>query len=502
MIGAAGVAARGIRRALSAIGRIRHSPAPVRLTTLHTLLVWIPMAQRVKAIGTLASNGVVEYSRRQAPALRHLCTHVCQHPTGAEKSMHRWKRNLVVLCFAQLVTMIGFSGYHPFVPYYMMELGVDNYAEAMSWLAAFNSGSAVAMMIASPIWGALADRHGRRMMLIRATLAGCLFSFLMGLAQSPMQLVVLRLVQGFFSGTVVAAVTLVATGTPEEHLGSSLGIMQTAQFVGQSIGPLVGGMTADALGYRNVFFVSSGLMLSSVITIIFFVRERTQQREPAARDRKAEEKGGALAALTNRNTMVLVLTLAGNSFAIAVLSPVLSLYIKSLVGDVPNLGTIAGSVMSVTAFTSSVSAVALGRLADKIGQKRVLIACVIGVSLVHVPQSMVTHPNQLLWLRAIQGIFMGGVMPTANALLAYATPQERRGAVFGFSNSAHAGGRALGPAMGAAVSNVWGMASSFLVTAVVFAAMAGLVMGFVRVQGADEAQEVEEAPVSAVSEPQ
>jgi MFS transporter, DHA1 family, multidrug resistance protein len=416
--------------------------------------------------------------------------------------MHRWKRNLVVLCFAQLVTMIGFSGYHPFVPYYMMELGVDSYAAAMSWLAAFNSGSAIAMMVASPIWGALSDRHGRRMMLIRATLAGCLFSFLMGLAQSPMQLVVLRLVQGFFSGTVVAAVTLVATGTPEEHLGSSLGIMQTAQFVGQSIGPLVGGMAADALGYRNVFFVSSGLMLSSVITIIFLVREHTQQREPAARDTKTAEKGGALAALTNRNTLVLVLTLAGNSFAIAVLSPVLSLYIKALVGDVPNLGTIAGSIMSVTAFTSSVSAVLLGRLADKIGQKRVLIACVVGVSLVHVPQSLVTHPNQLLWLRGIQGVLMGGVMPTANALLAYATPPERRGAVFGFSNSAHAGGRALGPVMGAAVSNTWGMAGSFLVTAGVFAAMAALVAGFVRVQVAADTQDAEEAFAPTVPGPQ
>jgi MFS transporter, DHA1 family, multidrug resistance protein len=430
-----------------------------------------------------------------------LDTHTCQHPAVAGRNMHHWKRNLVVLCFAQLVTMIGFSGYHPFVPYYMMELGVDSYASAMSWLAAFNSGSAVAMMIASPIWGALADRHGRRMMLIRATLAGCLFSFLMGMAQSPMQLVVLRLVQGFFSGTVVAAVTLVATGTPEEHLGSSLGIMQTAQFVGQSIGPLVGGMTADALGYRNVFFVSSALMLSSVITIIFLVREQTQQREPAARSKTAE-KGGTLAALTNRNTLVLVLTLAGNSFAIAVLSPVLSLYIKALVGDVPNLATIAGSVMSVTAFTSSVSAVLLGRLADKIGQKRVLVACVVGVSLIHVPQSMVTHPNQLLWLRGIQGVLMGGVMPTANALLAYATPHERRGAVFGFSNSAHAGGRALGPVMGAAVSNTWGMASSFLVTAGVFAAMAAMVAGFVRVQVAAETQEAEEAAVPAASSPQ
>lgn len=405
--------------------------------------------------------------------------------------MRHWKRNLIVLCGVQLVTMIGFSGYHPFVPYFMMDLGVPSYEEAISWQAAFNSGSAVAMMIASPIWGTLADRHGRRMMLIRATLAGCFFTFMMGMAQSPTHLVVLRLIQGAFSGTVAAAITLVATETPEEHLGRSLGIMQTAQFVGQSIGPLVGGVAADKMGYRNVFFLSSGLMLISVITVILFVRERAHRR-PAAEPRSARAKGGALAAIANRNTMVLVLTLAGNSFAIAVLSPVLSLYIKSLIGDAPNLGTIAGTVMSVAALSSSLSAIALGRLADKIGQKVILVACVAGVALIHVPQSLVTHPSQLMALRAIQGIFMGGIMPTANALLAHATPASRRGAVYGFAHSAQAGGRAVGPLVGASVSNTWGMPSTFLTTAGIFGIMSMLVAAFVHVAGSatDESEAV------------
>jgi MFS transporter, DHA1 family, multidrug resistance protein len=405
-------------------------------------------------------------------------------------SMSHWKRNLAVLCFVQLVTMIGFSGFHPFVAYYLLEMGVPTPTEAATWMAVFNSGAAVSMMIASPIWGTLADKHGRRMMLIRATVAGCLFTFLMGMARSPQMLIGFRIVQGLFSGTVVAAITLVATETPEEYLGRSLGIMQTAQFVGQSIGPLVGGIAADALGYRNVFFVSSSLLLTSALTTVFFVRE-TKRAKPAAQPkpepgptesgRRLRFRGGALAAITNRNTMFLVLTLAGNSFAIAVLSPILALYIKSLIGDVPNLATIAGTVMSVAAFSSSLSAVALGRWADKIGQKKILVACVFGVALVHVPQSMVTHPNQLIVLRALQGLFMGGIMPTANALLARATDISRRGAVFGFSHSAQAGGRALGPAMGAAVANTLGMSSAFLVTGGIFGVMSLLVGLFVKV---------------------
>lgn len=416
--------------------------------------------------------------------------------------MINWKRNLIVLSLVQLATMIGFSGYHPFVAYYMMDLGVANAAEAATWMAAFNSGAAVAMMIASPIWGMLGDKHGRKIMLIRATTAGCVFTFLMGMAANPTQLVILRIVQGMFSGTVVAAITLVATGTPDEYLGRSLGIMQTAQFIGQSIGPLVGGATADALGYRNVFFVSAGLMLASVLATIILVREpkraeaaeQPKEKAPVAR---GIARGGALTAVANRNTLLLVLTLAGNSFAIAVLSPVLSLYIKQIIGgEVPNLATIAGSVMSVAAFSSSLSAIYLGRLADRIGQKRILVSCVLGVALIHIPQSFVTHPNQLIFLRAIQGLFMGGIMPTANALLAKATDTEHRGAVFGFSHSAQAGGRAVGPMVGAGVSNAWGMSSAFLVTAAIFGAMATLVATLVRVtESSDETQGA--APASA-----
>jgi DHA1 family multidrug resistance protein-like MFS transporter len=402
---------------------------------------------------------------------------------GLPNQMVKWKRNLVVLSFVQLATMIGFSGYHPFVAYYMQDLGIPSATEAAKWMALFNSGAAISMMIASPIWGMLGDRHGRKIMLVRAISAGCVFTFLMGMATNPTQLVILRIIQGLFSGTVVAAITLVATGTPDEHLGRSLGIMQTAQFVGQSIGPLLGGATADALGYRNVFFVSAALMLGSVLATIVLVREppRTQiEPEPVVAERKSFRE--RLAAVANRNTLLLVIALAGNSFAIAVLSPILSLYIKQIIGgEVPNLATIAGTIMSIAAFSSSMSAVVLGRLGDRIGQKRILVGCVIGVALIHIPQAFATHPNQLMVLRAIQGLFMGGIMPTANALLARATSTEHRGAVFGMSHSAQAGGRAVGPMLGAGVSALWGMSSAFLVTSAIFGAIATLVATLVRV---------------------
>ncbi len=394
-----------------------------------------------------------------------------------------WRRNVIILCLAQLLTMIGFSAYLPFLPYYVQELGVTDSAQVMSWVAWFNSGSAIAMMIFAPIWGGLSDRYGRKLMLVRATLAGTVLAFLMGLTRSPSHLVVLRILQGVFCGTVSAALTLVATETPEESLGWGLGLMQTAQFVGQSLGPVVGGVAADALGYRAVFPIASALMAISLSGIVFLVHEHAKPLAPRALkstlawriplSREALQR-------VNRNAAVLILALAVNSFAAAVLSPVLSLFIQSLSGSEMYLGTWAGSITAIAALTSSAAALVIGPLGDKWGQKRVLLACVIAGALIHVPQAWVTSTVQLLVLRAIQGIFMGGIMPTANALLAQTTDISKRGTVFGLSASAQAGGRAVGPLAGAAVAGIWGMASAFWVTAALLGSTAALVGGLVR----------------------
>jgi len=182
-----------------------------------------------------------------------------------------------------------------------------------------------------------------------------------------------------------------------------------------------------------------------------------------------------MAGMATRNTAVLMLALASNSFGIAVLSPVMALYIQSLNTNPERLATLAGAVTSVSALSSSLSALGLGSLADKVGQRTILLACVAAVTLIFIPQAMVTNVTQLIILRALQGVCMGGIMPTANALLARSVAPSRRGITFGMASSAQAGGRALGPMLGASVASAWGMRSAFLVTAGIFGAISALV---------------------------
>ncbi len=390
--------------------------------------------------------------------------------------MKGWKRNLYVLCAAEFLTLIGFSSYLSFIAYYIQDLTGMGDAQALSWTAGFQAIGALAMMIASPIWGNLADRFGRKPMMIRATVSAAAIVALMGFVRSPAQIMVLRVAQGLLCGTVSAAMTIVATGTPEHSLGKSLGTLQMTMFAANAVGPLLGGIAADAFGYRAVFPISSGLMVISTLAIILYVRETKDpaQAKPAAAEDKPSVRV-ALRQLVRADVLVLVAAMGGTYFANNVLAPVVPLFIKGLAGSTDRLATMAGSVTSVTAVTAAISALAIGAIGDKVGSKRTLLVSVIAVAGLAIPQAYVTSTTQLLIWRALHGVFLGGIQPSANSLLARRTSPERRGSVMGLAFGAQAGGMALGPTVGAAVSAAWGMPSAFLVTAALFAVLAVLI---------------------------
>ncbi|OGO06285.1 MAG: hypothetical protein A2Y73_02210 [Chloroflexi bacterium RBG_13_56_8] len=413
------------------------------------------------------------------------------NPLKARLRMTQWKRNFIVLCGAQFLTLMGFSAYYPFIAFYVQELGVDTYAAALAWMAAFSTGGAVSMMIASPIWGSLADRFGRKPMVVRATFASALIAFGYSIAQTPSQLLILRIAQGFLAGTISASQTLIASEVPEKNLGRSLGTMQTVQYVSQALGPLLGGFAADILGYRNVFIISGCMTLISGVSVTALVRESFVPTVRVVKRVRLRLGRQDLSSAISRSTLALLATRAGSGFAITVMSSVLSLYIQSLDPGNPRLATLAGAVNSVSAVTSSGAAFAAGYLGDRFGQKTVLQACTIGATLIYIPQAFVGSVNHLLLLRAVQGLFLGGMLPTVSALLAQSSPPDKRGVVFGLATSAAAGGQAIGPALGAAAANAWGMPSTFLVTASIYAMLAGLVAALVPARFSQRANQEE-----------
>ena len=200
-----------------------------------------------------------------------------------------WQRTLYIAFFAQLMTAVGFSSIFPFLPLYVKELGSTTGTSLELLAGLVFSGQALTMMIASPFWGMLADRFGRKLMVERAMFGGSLILLWMAFARSAEELVLLRLVQGLITGTVSALNALVAAAAPRERVGYAMGLLQSGLAGGVALGPLIGGTVADLLGYRAAFYVTASLLFLAGVLVLVGIRE--QKPAPSA---EADETQGVL----------------------------------------------------------------------------------------------------------------------------------------------------------------------------------------------------------------
>jgi DHA1 family multidrug resistance protein-like MFS transporter len=386
-----------------------------------------------------------------------------------------WKRNLYIIWVAQLVAISGFALVFPFLPYYIQELGVTELHEVELWSGAVFATQAVTMAIFAPIWGTLADRYGRKLMVQRAMFGGAVTLAAMGFVQDVWQLAALRAIQGMLTGTVSAATTLVASSTPRERSGYALGLLQMSIWTGASLGPLLGGLVADTWGYRAAFWVTGALLFLAGLTVWRFVEE---DFEPPARneDRSGSSFWQGLRLVIHQRSLLSLFSIRFIvRLAVRLIGPVLPLFVQSLVPPTARLATITGLISGVQAGTSAIGAVTLGRASDRIGYRRVLLACVTGAAILYVPQFFVTTPWQLLILQGAIGLVMSGVLASTSALLANLAPEGRQGAVYGVDASVVSAANAVGPMLGASVAATVGLRAPFLLTAGALALAAGLV---------------------------
>ncbi|HEU5317525.1 MAG TPA: MFS transporter [Chloroflexota bacterium] len=377
-----------------------------------------------------------------------------------------WKRTFWTLCACQCVAMLAFGMATPFLPLYVQSMGVGDARNAARWAGLMSSGGMLVMAAIAPVWGTIADRHGRKPMVTRALFGGGAVVAVMGFARSPEQLLALRLVQGLFSGTVSATRTLVTSVAPAEQLGYVLGMMQTAAFLGNTAGPLVGGVIADHVGYGPSFVVTGVLLTATGVAVLRLVQEdfsRPAVTEPGARGLVAAWRLVA----GSPGLLALIATLFFVQAGMSAVQPVLPLFVGELAGNGAGVATLSGLMLGAGAATGALAAGFAGRVGDRLGHTRVVGGCALLGALFYLPQALVHAPWQLLALRALQGTFTGGLIPGVMAIIAVGTPVERRGLIFGLTATATSLGSAAGPAAGAAVASVFGLRGAFVVTAAV-----------------------------------
>ena len=383
--------------------------------------------------------------------------------------MEEWRRNLYVLFMVQVLSVAGFSLVYPFMPLYVEELGISTRGSVAFWSGLVFSAQAVTMMVSSPIWGSVADRYGRKPMLIRATMGGAVMVALMGFAQSAEQLVLIRTFQGLLTGIVSATSAMVAATVPKEKSGESLGLIQTGLWVGAAVGPLIGGVVSEAFGYRASFWFTGGALALAGVAVIVWVREDFEP-PPAEKRVKFWASYRNLLRAPDMSSLYWVSFL--QSVGRSVTMPLLAFFFVELLSSSDGAAVLSGLSIGAKAAIGSLSAVYFGRLSDRIGHEKVLTAGAAFAILVYFCSTFVTSAWQLLFLQGLIGVSAGAIMPATSALLNLRTPQGAHGATFGLSNSVSAAGRMVAPMLGAAVFPLIGMQGVFGVVTLVYVVLA------------------------------
>lgn len=374
--------------------------------------------------------------------------------------MENWKRNLIVCWFGTFITMIGMSQIAPILPIYIKKLGISN-VNMIEQLSGIAFGiTYIVSGIFSPIWGKLADKFGRKPMLLRASFGMAIVVLLMGFVHNVYILIILRLLQGTISGYSTACTTLIATQTDKEHAGTALGTLSTAGIAGSLLGPMIGGYLEGLAGIRSVFFIT-GILLSIVfIVTMLLVKEDFHPSEDHTL--KFKEVWNII---PDKNLMIsMFITSFVLQLAFYSIEPIITVYVTDLSKNATNVAFISGMVFSTSGLANILAARRLGRLSDRIGAHKVMLVALIFAGIIFIPQAFVKNPWQLMGLRFILGLSAAGLTPSINAIIKKITPDKIVGRAFGFSMSAQYFGTFGGSVLGGQIAACFGIKYIFFIT--------------------------------------
>ena len=377
---------------------------------------------------------------------------------GAEGASS-WRSTLCVMFVAQLLSIVGFAFVLPFIPFYIREIGVTDESLVPIWAGILGAASSLTMTVFSPIWGWLSDRYGRKVMVERAMFAGAFITMAMGMVGDVYQLLVLRLLTGAFTGTISASISLVSTVLPGAKLGFGLGLMQVAVFLGMSLGPWIGGMIADIVGYRLTFITGGAILLVGGILVLVGAKEKFVRPSSMALKRSGGMR--SLIALPGFVSLMAIFFLFNFSIHIAI--PILPLFIEEVGNLKTRVASTTGLLFAVTGATASISAAVIGYLSDRKGHKRVLVVNLLITACLWVAHALSRSIEQLLIVRIVFGFAVGGNLPTMNALVAKLTPRESYGKAYGLIASMTSLGMTLGPLAGGIMASHMGFRWPFVV---------------------------------------
>jgi DHA1 family multidrug resistance protein-like MFS transporter len=376
----------------------------------------------------------------------------------------KWRTTLWIMVGIQMLSVGSFYFALPFIPFQVEQLGVHDPAAVDLWSGIIFSINALTGALFAPLWGDVADRVGRKAMVVRSSIFGGLTAAMMAFSPNVWLLTTSRALMGVAGGFTSAAAALVGSVAPESELGFALGWMTTGQIVGTLMGPVVGGLVIDAThDYRSIYLLTTLGTWTCAFLCWRFVRENFTRAAPTSAPRLPIWRQFAAIVRTPEMMPMFGMLVLGQ-VAILSTTPVIALYVRQIVGPSPLIGAYVGASFAVMGIADLLASPFLGKRSDKIGYRKVLLISIAGAAICTIPQAFVHDIRWFLALRFGVGIFLGGIIPTAIAWIGRQFPAEQRGRVYGVTYSAMFLGQFIGPAFGGALAARLGIASVFVAT--------------------------------------
>lgn len=354
-----------------------------------------------------------------------------------DRIVEGWKRTYWAVWAANLITSIGMMSFLPFFPTLLEEIGLRDRDSIAAWSGVLYGAAPLSAALTSPLWGALGDRYGRKLMVLRSMAAIAIFVGSMAFASNVAQLLVLRLLQGVFSGYIAPSMTLVSVAAPPAEQGRVTGSLQTATAAGAILGPSIGAMLAEWMPFRWVFLFVAGLAVVSGTCVFAFAREEEATRRRVAHEtswwHSVRGSRDDLVDLWHNRTLRASLAIVfAIQFAIGTTNPILQLHVRDLwTGDPASLSRATGVLFSSMAAVNLLAMPWWGRHGDRHGHARALVTVALLSGLALVAQGLATAYATLLVARVAFGLVMSGSSPLSFGLAAQEAPVERRGGAFG-----------------------------------------------------------------------
>ncbi len=368
-------------------------------------------------------------------------------PPEAKARSHA-ERNLLVTVAMVFAVFTGFAFVLPFLPLFVRDLGVREPEQAALWAGVLIGIAPLLAGLLAPAWGRLADRHGQKSIAVKALVAYVVLLAASAAVRDVTQLLALRIGVGLFGGIGPLGLAMATAQSPREDTGRAVGLVQAAQILSAAIGPLAGGLLADAIGIRRTFLVTAALCALALVLLLAFYEERG----PSASAARAAGAGfGAVIAVPGVTALLgvlFVVNFIGRSF-----TPILPLHLQDLGVPPARLASATGVLISVYSLAAAASAWGLGKLSRTQPPLRLLLATLVGGALIVAPMAIVPSFELVLLLAALLGLVGGGSLTLCYTIGGLMVPEQVRTTSFGFFSGAALFGGALSPTVAGLVAH-------------------------------------------------